>query len=1205
MTALFADVVGSSAIAEQLGPEVARLVVADAVARIAHAVELYGGYVKDVAGDGVLALFGAPAAHEDDPERALLAALRIVEDVGAYAIEVERAWGLPTGVRVGVETGEVVAGIVAAGERVEYGATGDAVNVAARLQSSAEPGQILAGTALYARARALFAWGEPLTLTLKGRGAPVEARPVLASTAQRGQARALPGMTAALVGREREIERLRGLVDDVWQGTGSILFVTGEAGIGKSRLRLELHRLFEAHPAPASAAEPLVGRWLEGRCASYAEAVPYSVFADLLREWLGVGLATPPLRTRVALRATLDRLFGDRATTLRPYLGALLGLEGDPADAGALQRLSPEALQYRSFEVVEEVIERLAGDGPIVVCLEDLHWADVTSLQLAERLLALSDRAPVLFVLTARPERDQPGWRLREVAAREYAHRFHEVALEGLSPDTERLLLDALVGAATLPDAVERDVLDAAGGNPFFLEELVRSMADSGAITGADGRPGPPWRFTGTARHELPPTIEAVIRARLDRLEPGDRAVLGAASVLGRRFTLALLESVVDDQALVPAALARLQRLDLVRESRRWPEPEYRFKHALIQETAHAALVRERRIALHRRAAEALEGAGPGTTTGADALGLLAHHWLAAADEERAMTYLGLAGDRARAEWALDEAIERYRELLPILERRGLRQEAAVVLLKLGLALHTALRFAEANDAFQRAFGAWTPPSPHPGPDAVLRLADDRLPAQFDPPRSYSLPDMRVQMALFDRLVERWPEATIVPSLAESWAVSDDGLRYTFRLREGVRWSDGVPLTARDVEFGIKRGLDPARPGVSASIYFVLEGAQDRLRGRAATAADVGVRALDERTVEFRLAAPAPYFLSVVNRPDGGPVPRHAIERYGDAWLSPDRQVVSGGFRQVTVQSDRLVLERRPESGRPGNVGRVELSIAGGTAAADAYARGELDVVVVPPLNDLGPLDAVALADRVIGPPSSLVYVVFDLRGDSAPDLPFRRALSRSFDRAALVDRLPANLWPATGGLVPPALQGHTPDAAPTFDPDAARAELRESRCRKVRITAWEGSEPLLAGTVERWREILGDVVEVTFEPRVRVRGAPDYPFLGAEVGLMGWFPGYPDPEYFLRLLLHSEATDNAGGWSHAPYDDLIERARRERDGRRRLDLFHAADRLAVADQVPIIPLAYTSNVFYVKPHVRGWWEFGKSWSGFGDLTVG
>ena len=488
---------------------------------------------------------------------------------------------------------------------------------------------------------------------------------------------------------------------------------------------------------------------------------------------------------------------------------------------------------------------------------------------------------------------------MKDETARTLPHRFREIALESLSGDSGSELLAALVGHDTLPAATAERVLASADGNPFFLEEIVRSLQDAGALVSTEEG----LRFDHEVDVEIPPTVEKVILARIDRLEPSPRQALLAASVLGRRFSLSLLEAVADDSG-IRSALSELQRLDFVREGRRWPEPEFRFKHALIQEAAYRTLVTEDRTRLHRKAAETLEAQrGEGSR---EIAGLLAHHWLGAADEDKAVRYLTLAGDRARQEYALDEAVAYYRELLPLLERRGEEQEIALGLFKLALALHMALRFSEADATYQRAFEHWTPPAPAEA-NATLRIASSFLPNDPDPRSAIAWPNIQLCMQLFDRLVEQWPERTIVPSLAERWDISADGLRYVFHLREGLRWSDGTPLTAGDVEFGIKRVLDPDAPGSSVAVYFALEHGQERYLG-SPDEDRIGVRALDDRTVEFRLVAPAPYFMSVMNRPDGGPQPRHAIDGNDGDWTQPGSQVVSGPFRIDERGSDRLVL---------------------------------------------------------------------------------------------------------------------------------------------------------------------------------------------------------------------------------------------------------------------------------------------------------
>jgi ABC-type transport system substrate-binding protein/class 3 adenylate cyclase len=1205
VAALFADIVGSTPLAERLDPEEVRLIVGEAVARMGAAVEAFGGTVKDLAGDGVLALFGAPVAHEDDAERAVLAGLRVIEEITGYANDVEAGWGVAGfGVRVGIESGPVVLGPVVAGSRVEYGATGDAVNTAARLQSQAEPGTVLVGGATVRLVEQRFLWGDERLLTLKGKAEPVAARVALGPAGEPGRRHGLHGLLgledapARLVGREHELAEGRDALEAVLGGAGGILFITGEPGIGKTRLLSELQAVLQRAPSPFGRS-----RWIEGRCVSFGESIPYWPFRDLVRDWLGVASDEAELRFRVTLRRSVERLFGDLSAEIYPYLGAMLGLALEPDAAARLAELSPEALQYRTFEVVRALIERLAASGPLVVALEDLHWADATSVELTERLLSATEDSPVLLILVMRPERDQAAWGLRDAATHEFPHRTKELALEALSGNADRELLHALIGDGTLPRDLEDRLTGSAEGNPFYLEELIRSLVDAGALL-RDGDGG--WRFDHDIRVVVPPTVEQVILARIDRLSADCRHVLTAASVLGKQFGLPLLEGVAATPDL-RAVLHELQRLDLLREGRRWPQPEYRFKHVLIQEAAYRTLLSEQRRTLHRRAAEWLESTYAGRED--EVAGQLAHHWMAAQDEDKAITYLTRAGDRARQEYALDAAVKYYRALLPILERRGQKQDMAVVLFKLALALHVSMRFGEANDTYQRAFELWTRPfDPRDPPAETLRLATSFLPNDPDPKSAIAWPNIQLCMQLFDRLVEAWPERSIVPSLAERWEISDDGLRYVFHLREGVRWSDGEALTAYDVEFGIKRVLDPASPGSSVAIYFVLENAQDYNLGRIDDVDLIGVRALDDRTVEFRLVAPAPYFMSVMNRPDGGPQPRHAIEGHGGEWTDPARQVVSGPFRVLewSAGGDRLVLARQDAytGSRSGNLARVDYVRMPVIDAIDPYVRDELDMVAVrytPRLADIMPAD---VPDAALGPAAWSGYLAFDHHGPVGSNLELRRALAYAVDRDAVAAAVPVNMVVANGGIVPPALQGHTPDIVPRFDPDRAREHLARSGFEgALTVGCLDDDRPVLQPVVDTWQKVLGLPTSLNTWT-VMARTSLDKPTEFGPVYFTGWLPGYPDPEYYLRLLFHSESRTNEGGFAYEPFDDLIERARRERSDRHRLELFHEADRMAVADRVAVIPLVYGRSLAIVKPRVHGWWEFGKSSASFADLTV-
>jgi ABC-type oligopeptide transport system substrate-binding subunit/class 3 adenylate cyclase len=1200
VTALFADLVGSTALGERLDPEDVKLVVGEAVARMVKAVEDLGGTVKDLAGDGVLALFGAPVSHEDDAQRAVLAALGIVRDISSYAGEVASAWGIEEfGVRVGVHTGPVVLGPVGGGERVEYGAFGDTVNTAARLQTAAAPGGVLVSEETRALTESLFRWGQPRRLDLKGKANPVSAFDVAGATTGAVRSRS-PANQVPLVGRGRELALADTAIESALQGAGGILFVTGESGIGKSRFLLELRRRFQSAGPSASGGEPL---WLEGRCVSYGESLPYWPFRDLFREWLGTGPDQPELRVRVALRRRIESLFGDRVLEFYPYLGAMLGLSLEPDAAARLAQLSPEALQYRTFEVTRTLFERLASDRPVAVAIDDLHWADATSIQLLERLLPVSEEAAVLLVLAMRPERDHLSWSVKDEAARRYPHRTRQLDLEALSGQADRELLRALVEGATLPSDLESRLLENAEGNPFYLEELVRSLTDAGALV--RGEAG--WRFDHEVPVEIPATVEKVILARIDRLTPPCHDVLTAASVLGRRFGLPLLQGVSGGGGDgLHDALHELQRLDLVREGRRWPESEYRFKHALIQEAAYRTLLTEHRSRLHRRAAEWLERNHADNEE--EVFGLLAHHWLAAADQDKAIAYLTKAGDKARQEYALDEAIGHYRALLPLLGERGETQAMALVLFKVALAMHTSMRFAEANEAYQQAFEYWRPPPGYGSqPLATLRVATSFLPNDPDPTSAIAWPNIQLCMQLFDRLVEAWPERTLVPSLAERWEIAPDGLRYVFHLRQGLAWSDGVPLTAHDVEFGIKRVLNPESPGSSVAIYFALQNGQDYYLGRNRDADRIGVRGLDDRTIEFRLAAPAPYFMSVMNRPDGGPQPRHAIERDGPAWTEPGRQVVSGPFQQSERSGGRLVLTRQPGYGgaRVGSVGRVEY--VGGSVAGsmDRFARGELEVVTVRYTRPVADFDVPTASNAKLGPAGWSGYLSFDHSHPVAANVEFRRALAHSIDREALAAVCPPNLIVATGGVVPPGLQGHTPDIAPRFDPQIARASLAAAgiEANPLTVAALDEWEPAMRTLTGTWRDVLGLEVAVRLWS-VEEGLAFGHPLELAPIAVSGWLPGYPDPEYFLRLLLHSDSRTNEGGFAHPPFDELIERARQERRDRDRLELFHEADRMAVADRIAVIPLVYGRSMAFVKPGVEGWWEFGKTSASFADLLV-
>jgi class 3 adenylate cyclase/tetratricopeptide (TPR) repeat protein len=606
VTALFADVVGSTPLAERLDPEDFRTVVGEAISIMATAVETFGGTVEHVAGDGLLALFGAPQAHEDDAERAVLAGLRLVGDIDERAAELAAEWSIERlAVRVGIETGLVVVGPLA---HVELTVMGDSVNTAARLEQAARPGTVLVGERTRRLVEPAFEWGERHELLLKGKAEAVVAMEALSPRERRDARPAAP-----LVGREQELAQAHAALDDAIS-RGGVLVVLGEPGIGKSRLLFELHRRW-AGSAPEGSL------WLGARCVSYGRALPYLPFRQLLRD--------PALMAE--------------APELDPALAAIIGAEPAkraPADT------DPAELRRRGFEAVRSLLARRAARGPLVLALDDVHWADASSVALALHLFRGLVGQPILLVVVTRPDREGPARMLLEAARRLLGDRVHEVRLQPLTADTDRRLLEALLGAGVLPPQLEHRILARAEGNPFYLEELARSLVDAGALAERDGRVS----WVGGVDVELPDTVERLVLARIDRLPPRAREVARAASVLGRQFAARLLEAVAGPD--VPSTLLELERQDVVHHGGRG---EYRFKHTLIQEAVYASLVKRRRQLLHSHAALSLEHMEPGRH------GLLAHHWSAAGDHDRALTEHERAAETALEVYALAETAEHAR----------------------------------------------------------------------------------------------------------------------------------------------------------------------------------------------------------------------------------------------------------------------------------------------------------------------------------------------------------------------------------------------------------------------------------------------------------------------------------------------------------------------------------------------------------------
>ena len=621
VTVLFADIVGSTALGERLPPDEVKALVGECVTMMSRAVEEYGGSVQAYMGDGICAYFGVPRAHEDDPERAARAALRIRDVVHEYARDIAAAWGISDfNVRVGINSGQTAVGLVGA-EEPQAVALGDTANVAARLETAAEPGTIVVGDATSRRLSPRFLFESLGDIAVKGRTEPVRASRLI-----RPQQPDRTGARRPLADREAELARLRSAVDDVTAGRGQVLLVVGEPGIGKTRMLEELH---------AIAGERVT--WLEGQCLSYG-GLPSSPFVDVLRRWLSVEEAEAEVAVRTKARARLGSLFDAELVEVLPPLGRLLGIRLDPALEdqlrGSRQRLSEEIQRaYVSW------VEALMQQRPVALAVEDLHWADASTRELAETLLELTDRGPLLLVTTLRMDPASEGSRFRLRVLADYGHRATELAL-GPLPDAaaNEVLTRMLPGA--LDDASRAMIVAQAEGNPLYLEELLRALVEGG---GAEQRRRT-WTITVRSRDLLPPALENVLVARIDRLPQGARRLAQIAATVGRTFPVRVVAHVAQSEDW-QQDLALLLRSEIVREVRRYPEFESAFKHGLIQEAALSTLPPARRRELYARVASTFEELYASVLD--DHLERLAHYHAQADNPRKALEYLERAGANA------------------------------------------------------------------------------------------------------------------------------------------------------------------------------------------------------------------------------------------------------------------------------------------------------------------------------------------------------------------------------------------------------------------------------------------------------------------------------------------------------------------------------------------------------------------------------
>jgi adenylate cyclase len=660
VSVLFADVSGFTALSERADPEDIRAFQSDLLHEMTAVIKRFDGFVEKFVGDAVMAVFGAPVAHEDDPERALRAALGMHERMEALNRRWERRFGRPLALHIGVNTGPVVAGTIGSASGGAYAVTGDTVNTASRLQSAAQPGQTLASAATYRLTQHAFAFEPAGELALKGKAELVPVYRVLGALAAPRPARGLEshGLVAPLVGREDELGQMLAAFERMLRGRAQVVSLIGEAGVGKSRLLEE----FLANLAAGVRLEGVAVR--RAACSSLGEQT-YGVLATFFREAYDVAADDTLEAAQRKLVAGLQGLGGEEAEVRRValILGYVLGLESGER----VQHIEPEQLKRQIFLAHRTLVERRLQRGPLVLVVEDLHWADAASIEVLRFLVdRLADRH-LMLLLTYRPAFD--------AAALATSRATHTaLRLAPLSAGESEAILGAFFGPSVdrLPARLRELIVERAGGTPFYLEEVVRGLIAGGVLARQDGI----WTCTAAvATVEVPPTIQALLLSRLDRLPPGARRLAQEAAVLGTTFKRGLLHMICGEPDACDSALEELLDAELLAEgpaaagtaSAGAEDQDYQFSHALVQEVVYQNLLLRRRTELHGRAGQALETLVGGRPQRLEDLESLGHHFSLSADRAKGARYLMTAGDWARDVYANEDAVRHYERALKTL----------------------------------------------------------------------------------------------------------------------------------------------------------------------------------------------------------------------------------------------------------------------------------------------------------------------------------------------------------------------------------------------------------------------------------------------------------------------------------------------------------------------------------------------------------
>jgi len=643
VSVLFSDMSGYTTMSERLDPEEVKEITSRIFGEISQIVSKYDGFIEKFVGDAIMALFGVPKAHEDDPVRAIKAAREIHDLVQAISPELEEKVGKPLSMHTGINTGLVVTGEVNL-EKGTHGVAGDTINLAARLSSLAKANEIIVGADTYHQAEGYFAFEVLEPTRVKGKTEPIQIYKALSPEEQPSTTHRHRGLRADLIGREVELAQLGEAAQMLRQGKGAIFSICGETGTGKTRLVEDFKATLDLKEI----------QWHQGQAYAYSQNTPYFPLIDLFSRAFQIKDGDAPESVRDKVESAVESLVGKREDII-PYVGSLYALSYPE-----VKEVSPEFWKARLQKTVQAILSGLAQRAPMVICLEDLHWADPSFMDLLRFLLS-EFRYPALFLCVYRPTFSL--FTSHQLSGLGMQHQ--DIQLQDLSPSEAQMMVESLLKTKTIPHELRRFIQKNVEGNPFYLEEIINTLIESGTLIRDNGT----WSLSRPiSRSDMPSTIHGIISARLDHLERESKRILQEASVIGRAFLYEILKRCTQLKEHLDRHLTGLERLDLIHARSLQPDLEYVFKSALTQEVAYDGLLKKERHVIHERIAEVMEEFFRDRLP--EFYETLAFHFKKGLSVPKAVDYLVKSGEKSLGRYAVEESHQYFKEAFDLLTHK-------------------------------------------------------------------------------------------------------------------------------------------------------------------------------------------------------------------------------------------------------------------------------------------------------------------------------------------------------------------------------------------------------------------------------------------------------------------------------------------------------------------------------------------------------